>query len=536
MWAVSQSSAGLTVAGVTSEVPDSPTPSTAARAESGGPVGEEVASESVTRNAAFAFGTKMTTAAISGGLTIFLGRTLDPTGYGYYALALAIAGAAAFLADLGITASTPRFLAERRGDRRAAAAVFGDSLRLKLMASVPVCTALFALAGPITEAFNAPEAAWALRGISIALLAQGLLLLVVGALEAVGRIAINFRIVLAESLLEATAILTLVLLGAGAAGAAFGRAIGYAAGAALALAFAWRVLGSLRSRGAAVSGVGVRDIARYAGALLVIDGLFRLFAELDVLLISALIGGGAAVGLFELPMMLAWFLHYPVGGIATAVAPRLARRGDQPPQVEMFGTALRYTLAFQGIFVAPIVVWAEPIVVTVLGSDYRESAEVLRALAPFVLLSGPAILVSLGVNYMGEARRRVPLAITVLLVNAAVDVVLIPRIGIVGGAIGTDVAYMIWVPAHILIIRSLLDLPLRPLAVAFIRSVVAAAVASVPLLLLGTGVTNAAVILLGGALSCLVYLAALYVTREIKRSDIDLVRGLLKHRLGRSGA
>lgn len=490
---------------------------------------QELKADSVTRNAAFAFGTQMTTAAITAGVTLFLSRTLGPEEFGHYALAIAIGAGAAFLSDLGINAATPRFVAERLHSRSAVAAVLGDSLKLKLLASVPVCGALIAAADPITSAFDAPEAAWPLRGVALAVLAQGFFLLVRGNFEALGRISVNLKIVAAESIVEGGAMVSLVLLGGGAAGAAFGRALGYAVGAGIALAFVVRIVGRPKSGGASDSGVGVRDIARYAGALLIIDGLFRLFREIDVLLIAALIGGGAPVALFELPTMLAWYLHYPVGAIATAVAPRLARRADAPPDVDTFATALRYMVALQGIFLAPIVVWAEPIVVTLLGSEYRESAAVLRALAPFVLLAGPAILVSVGVNYLGEARRRVPLIFVVLFVNIVADVILIPRIGIVGGAIGTDLGYLIWVPAHLLIIRRLLDLPLRPLWLALVRSLVAGAVAAVPLLMLGPDV-GLMVLIAGGAISSLLYIVTLYVTRELSRSDIDLLRDLLARR------
>lgn len=521
------SSPQRTVPCVAVEPPDPRSPALAAEAEL---TADALAADSVTKNAGFAFGTQMTTAAITAGLTLFLGRALGPDGFGHYALALAIASGAAFLADLGINAATPRFVAERRGSRSAVAAVLGDSLRLKLLVSVPVCVALFALAGPISQVFDAPEAEWPLRGMAIAVLTQGVFLLVLGSFEALGRISINLKIVASESVVEAGAIVALVLLGGGAAGAAFGRGIGYAVGAGIALAFIWRIVGAPRARSGPASGVGPRDIAQYAGALLIIDGLFRLFREADVLLIAALVGGGAAVGLFELPMMLAWFLHYPVGAVSTAVAPRLARTADgRPPQVETFATALRYIIAFQGIFLAPIVVWAEPIVVTLLGAEYRESAQVLRALAPFVLLSGPAVLVSLGVNYLGEARRRIPLVIVVLLVNVVVDIVLIPEIGIVGGAIGTDLAYAIWVPAHLLIIQRLLALSLRPFALAFGRSIVAAAIASVPLVLLGTDV-GILLLLAGGAIASIVYVGSLLLTGELSRSDLDLMRDVLGRR------
>ncbi len=490
---------------------------------------EGIAADSVTRNAAFAIGTRMTTAAITAGVTLFLGRKLGPTDYGHFALAAAIAAVGVFLADLGITAATPRFLAERRASRPAVAAVLGDALKLKLLASIPVCVALFALAGPITEAFDAPGAAWPLRGMAIVVLSQGLFLFVTGVFEALGRISVNLRIVATESVIEGTAMVGLVLLGGGAAGAAFGRAIGYSVGAGIAIAFVFRVVGPPRTGDAHVSGLKPRDIARYAGALLIIDGLFRLFSQMGVLLVGALVDGGRAVGLFELPVLLAWFLHYPAGAVSSAVAPRLARRPGVEPDVDLFARTSRYIIALQGIFLAPIVVWAEPILVTILGSKYRDSAEVLRALAPFVLLAGPAMLVSVGVNYLGEARRRVPLAIAMVSANAVIDVVLIPDIGIVGGAIGNDVAYLIWVPGHLLILRRLVGLPLRPQALAFARALIAAGIACVPLLLLGTD-PGFVVLVLGGAVACLVYLAALRLTGEIARSDVDFLRGLLARR------
>jgi O-antigen/teichoic acid export membrane protein len=364
--------------------------------------------------------------------------------------------------------------------------------------------------------------------MSIAVLAQGFFLFVLGTFEALGRISVNLRIVAFESVLEGSSVVAIVLLGGGASGAAFGRAIGYTVGVGIALGYIWRVVGAPRP-GASESGLRARDIARYAGALLVIDALFRAFAQIDVLLIGAIVGGGRAVGLFDLPMQIAWFLHYPAGAAAQAVAPRLARRPDAEPQVDTFATALRYIIVLQGIFLAPIIVWGEPIMVTLLGESYRDSGDVLRALAPFVLLSGPALLASLGVNYLGAARRRIPLAIAVLAANAIIDIILIPDIGIVAGAIGTDVAYAIWVPAHLLILRQMIGLPLRPQWLAFARAILAAGVACLPLVALGSD-PGVGVLVLGGAIACLVYVAALRLTGELRRADVDRMREVLSRR------
>ena len=489
-----------------------------------------MAADSVSRNAAFAVATRLTTAAITAFVALFLGRKLGPQVYGYFALAISIGAVSTFLADLGITSGTPRFLAERRHDRAALSAVLGDAMRLKAFAAIPVSVLLFVLAGPLSDAFDAPDAEWPIRAVSIAVLAQGFFLFALATFEAVGRISVNLRVVALESVVEGTSVVVLVLLGAGATGAAFGRAIGYTVGLGIALGYIWRVVGRPRAGAADVSGLTVRRLAAYAGALLIVDGLFRVFAQIDVLLIGAILGGGTAVGLFDLPMQICWFLHYPAGAVATAVSPRMARRQGSEPQIGTFLQAMRWITALQGIFLAPIIVWATPIMTTLLGDEYHDSGDVLQALAPFVLLSGPALLVSGSVNYLGAARRRVPFAVAALGVNAGFDAIFLPKLGIVAGAIGTNLAYLIWVPAHLVILRQLLDVPLGPIVLDFVRAALAAGVACLPLVALSTD-PGLLVLVLGCAIACVVYAVALRLMGGVSAADIDSMRSIVGRRV-----
>jgi len=192
--------------------------------------------------------------------------------------------------------------------------------------------------------------------------------------------------------------------------------------------------------------------------------------------------------------------------------------------------AMRWITALQGIFLAPILVWAEPIMTTLLGPEYHESGEVLRALTPFILLSGPALLLSGTVNYLGAARRRVPFAIAALGINAAFDVIFLRHIGIVAGAIGTDLAYAIWVPAHVVIVHQLLGVPLRPIALNFVHAALAAGVACLPLLALGAD-PGLAVLVLGCAIACLVYVVTLRLTGGIGPADIERMREIVGRRI-----
>ena len=60
--------------------------------------------------------------------------------------------------------------------------------------------------------------------------------------------------------------------------------------------------------------------------------------------------------------------------------------------------------------VAFLLLWADPIVRLVLGSEFAESAEVIRALTPFVLSPSVTSLLTAPLNYAGEGRRRIPIA------------------------------------------------------------------------------------------------------------------------------
>ena len=479
--------------------------------------------ESIARNTGFALATHAATAAFTAVLTIFLARYLGPEEFGVFALAVGIGAVLVLPGDAGISTAAARFIAERRGNNQAVARVLRDASRLRLVSSGTVCVALVLAAGALADAYNEPDLAWTLRGIALAIFGQNLMQLYGSGFTALGRVSLAFRTSLLKSAVELAATLGLVLAGAGATGAAFGRSAGFLAGGLLGMAMMWRLVG--RAQPAADDGegemseVGLRRIAGYAGALLVIEGAFVLFEQIDVLLIGALLSATAA-GLFQAPLRLVTFLHYPAYALAAGVAPRVARHEVQGPALDPFAAALRGLVLFQAAIIAPLVVWADPIVELVLGPDYAESAEVLRALAPYVFLAGIGPLVSMAVNYLGEARRRLPIAIVAVAVNAAIDVVLIPEIGIVAGAIGTNVAYAIYVPAHLWICRSLIDLPLRPLLVSCGRALVAAAVMAGVLALFGTKDVSVPALLIGGMLGVAVYVGVLLLTRELSPAEL----------------
>jgi O-antigen/teichoic acid export membrane protein len=491
--------------------------------------GEPPVSDSVARNTSFALVVSLVSAAFTAVLTIFLLRVLGPREYGVFALATGVGALALIPANFGISHAASRFLAESRNDRVAAHGVISDAVRLKLAVSSVCCIGLIALAEPVASAYDAPDLVWPIRIIALAVLGQGMLQLYGLLFEAEGKMSVYLRVVTLESAIEAVASIGLVLAGLGVSGAMAGRAGAYLFAAGFGFVLLVRALGvrpTLRGRGNG----NFRRIAGYGSALLIVDGTFVLFNQVDVLLISAILSITAA-GEFQAPMRLVTFLGYAGTAAASGVAPRVAA-GYGGSAKKTFDQVLRRLMAVQGVFIAPLVIWAVPISDLVLGAKYAESADVLRAITPFVFLLAVSPLLARTVTYLGEARLRIPIALAALAVNLVFDLIFLPQIGIVAGALGTDIAYAIYVGAHLLVCRRLLGIALRPLAVSLMRVMVAAAAMSGVLFAIGTDDVPLPLLLLGGAAGTLVYVGTLLLTRELTTTDLAAARRVVAARIG----
>jgi O-antigen/teichoic acid export membrane protein len=495
----------------------------------------DAAGDSIARNAASAFAAQLITSAATAAMTLYLVRALGPDGFGILAVAIGIGTLMLLPGDFGLSASAARYIAEHRGNWPVIAALLRDSMRLKLLVSATLAALLFGLAGVIADIANEPALTWPLRGIAVSEFFQSFYMLYTGTFVALGRVSVNLRLVSTESLVEAGSASALVLLGAGATGAAFGRAIGYGAAALLGLWLVHRLVTARAQGGPAHFPGGMKRIFTYASALLVIDAAWALLAPLGTLITGALLGP-AAVGVFAAPSRLITFLHYPGYSVASGVAPRLARGPSGDPDVRALAGGLRWVMLIQTVLVAPTIIWAHPIADLVLGDGYGQSADVLIALAPYTFLSGFAPLVSLSVNYLGEARRRVPIAIATVVLSVALFFALVPPLELTGAALATDLAYAFYVAAHLWICKRLVGLPLRPVAVDFARCVAAAAAMAGAMALFGTSGLGWVEIVAGGAVGVVVYLLALLVTRAVTLDELRAGRDAVARRFGRRPA
>lgn len=449
------------------------------------PPGRDRRGDTMSRNAVFAFVSQMSTAAFTAALTVFLTRKLGPAAFGTFSLALGVTGLLLGPAAGGTTQAAARFIAEHHGDTKSVVGVLGMALRIRIFTATAIGCALFALAEPISTLYNAPELVGPLRGAALAFIGQNLVTFIRNALIALREASEGLTLVASESAMEFAATIGLVLAGGGATAAAFGRAAGYAFGAVLGVALLTRLLERSPLVRTGKSPIARKRFASYAGAMFVVASVTAVYGQLNILLLGAFLSA-SAVGIYSAPARFVGFLGYPGLAISQGVAPRLARHPDDPPQPRALARALGYVIIFQAWLSAVLLAWATPIVHLLLGSGFSESASVLRALVPYIFLNGIGPLVSSSLNYAGEGRRRIPIAIASLLIAGGLDVLLIPRIGVLGAAVSSDITFAFSVASNLWLARRFISLPLRPLAATTVRSLGAAGVAAAIFALLGT--------------------------------------------------
>ena len=478
------------------------------------------------RNTLFALLTQISTAAFTAGLTIFLVRELGPRDFGLFSLAVSIGGLVLLPSDFVITGSAARYAAEQRGDREAVASLLSSALRLKLAIGVLVSAAMILLAAPIADAYGEPSLAWPIRWLSIAVFAQGLVSFYRYQFNALRNASVGLRIVLGESAVECGASIALVIAAGGAAGASAGRAVGYVFGALLAVGLTVRLLGPRVLRRSRPLGDARRSLARYAGALFLIETAFAASVQIAPLVIGALLGP-REVGLFQAPSRLMVVLQYPAIAISQGVAPRLARTEDHEPDVPTFAASLRLLVLLHALMIVPFLVWAEPIVDLVLGPDYAASAEILQIMTPYIFVSGLANVLAVGLNYLGEARRRLPVSVMEVGLTLGVTLLLVDEIGVNGAAIVSDIVSVLFVLLMLWILTRVIDLPLRSLAVSTVRALGAAAAMAGVLLLFGTDELAVWEWVVGLAGGTAVFVAVLLATGEVKPAELRALRDRL---------
>lgn len=376
--------------------------------------------------------------------TVIITRELGPTGRAAYALPLALTAIVVIVVHLSIESSAVRLLGRREATLAEIAGFFSAATLVMSAIAVPaaigiglaVRTDLLAgatTAGVVLAALTTP---FALAGqMAAALLFQ------LGALRAYGVIvAASGGLQLALAVVFAIAgrigselalLITMIVMATSA----------IVMSAAVARHAGWRALAPRTSR--RVAGAALAAGLRMHAASI---ALF-LNLQVDLVLLGALVDP-REVGLYSLAATLAALVFVATSTMALAGL-QIQTQSDEPQAVEYTAQLTRQALAVSTFLAVVAAACAYPFVAVAYGSAW------LASVPPFVVLTLAAI--ALGVE--GPARNLLmrldrpttisAAAIVALAVNVALNLVLIPRAGIMGAALASVGSY--WCAALLMV-------------------------------------------------------------------------------------
>jgi stage V sporulation protein B len=362
---------------------------------------------------------------------ILLARLLGPSDRGLLGIQLAVVNFGYALAGLGIPLSIQYFA----GRRERSGALLGNTLAYGLVAAIVIVPAAWLLRGPLADAFARGEggSTWLLAGILIPLtfLQWTSLNQLAGSLRfgLYNGIFAGSRVVYVAAVV---ALLTVADLGVTAGLAAT------AVSAVLAIVATYAVI--LRRDRLAVDRQLFGRMLSY-GTRLWPGSLFQILNfRLDVIILQ-FFRPLSAVGYYVVAQAVAELVNGLAIAFRSSVLPLVSSEDDEEARARTTANALRHQVILAVVAIAAIATLGPVVLLVGFGPDYRSALVPMLILLPGILLlnTGTVAAASLG----GRGRPGVTSALSALslAVTVALDLALIPWLGVNGAALASLVAY-----------------------------------------------------------------------------------------------
>jgi O-antigen/teichoic acid export membrane protein len=387
------------------------------------------------RSASWLLASQIAAKVIGLPIGILLARQLGPEGKGSFSIVALVAGTATALFTFGLGPALT-YYAARREARGRDVVLMGAGLAALVTLGL---YGIYWVAGDwfASAILHTDQTGLVLIGVAAAApaLMSALILPFVLGTGAVRRASIITTLALAYQLVAYAALLVMGRLTLAAAVVVWLSAI---CGETLTFALvAWR-------KGTVETDPGVRALVSrtWKYGLTVWLGSMLGFAALRVdMYFLSYFHGPAAVGVYSIAVTFAellWFIPSAVGGV---MMPKVAGEGD-----EVLELTLRMSRAMWVVVLAAaacIVTIAVPAIPMLYGARFSGAITPLLLLVPGVVVTGAAVMASAYLSGTGRPGYATVAAIVNVVLNVALNLILIPRFGIPGAALSSTISYSV---------------------------------------------------------------------------------------------
>lgn len=413
------------------------------------------ATNKIYKETAWSFLAKGIAAILFIGLNIFLARYLGPEKFGAWSYFYSILTIILLLSYLGINGSTKKYIAQFNNTDKLGS-VLNSSLKIRVFFSLMFVLLFLLVHKPLANILGRPDFERLFMTALPLILFAGLVEFFKHAFEGLHRLKYAFYVTLSEHGLKL--IITVMAL--------------FFTNGLIAIVYSFNLAVFITSlvgfyfyyfhfykKYPVVLDRFSKEIMQYSIPLFFISIGFAVAVELDVLMIGML-SVDSEVGIYAVAKQIIVKLPHIALAISLGSMPVFAKLSpDNKEELRSLFYKLLKTNAIIFGFIGLLILATSWFFIPLLfGEEYSSSVAPLMVLVLYLTLFSFSIFISSLLDYQGKAKKRaITLTLTIVL-NIIFNIILIPRYGAIGAAVGTSVSYSPYVLLNWLEVNKIFEL------------------------------------------------------------------------------
>jgi len=408
------------------------------------------------------FGSQLISVLSGAILTVVLANALSTDEYGLLFLSFSIFGVVELFSRFGIDRSTARYITkykEKKTSQIPHILKFGFLLNIFSITLSCIVLLVFHLA--IADLLSEPRLSTFLLFGILFILFKTLAKFTRSSFQGFEDIRAAALVRVIDRVVRLSVVILLVILGYGALGALFGYIFASALAAITGLIYVHKkyyftpeiaALPDLREK-----------IAKYTLPLTATSSANIIDKRVDTILVGFFLNP-TAVAFYTLGKQVVSFIEAPMSALGFTLSPTFEAekaKGNSKTAARIYEQALISGLQFYVPAAAGLALIAEPMVRLIFGVEYSGAVPVIQIMGVYAIALSVAILTSNSLDFLGRARERAILKITTSILNAILNILLIPSIGVVGAALATVLTFGLFAAGTVYVMSLEFDLRKR---------------------------------------------------------------------------
>ena len=374
-------------------------------------------------------------------LSVILGRFLGAAPFGLFTMTLTIYTIASLIGGIGIPAAIVKYVAEYKEDKEKLNIFVSCGIINSTIFGAIIGSVLFALSSVLAGIFNMPELTDLIKIVAFALPFLVVNNTLLGLLNGLREMkSYSLRAVIRSILLLGFTIL-LVGIGLGIKGAVLALLLSEV-GTLVLLIFISRNFFRFVIQDYVKT---TRELVKFGSQLFLASAIYMVNTRADMLLVGYFLLD-KDVGIYAIAVAFASVFQMIPGAISTVTYPMMSEynnNGMHQATELLINKTMKYVLIASSIVGILIIFSAHDIIFWLLGPEFLPAVMPLTILIFIMLFFGSLAATGSAFSAAGRPDIAFKLNLMRLVPNIALDILLIPRLGITGAAIATAVSMFI---------------------------------------------------------------------------------------------